>query len=144
MMVIEMNNNIHTLQSDSSTFASLLFDQVFPKNFMFILSIVTFVNICGNIFQSTDFKEMAKGAKEQFIILKHCNWSGHQNRGCGITLYCSIFNYVWQDGVHRLLDCKLALSKMIGNPRQIARTYQSLCTKVGKLVMILSKDPQII
>ena len=78
------------------------------------------------------------------VIPEHGNWNRHQNRGCGITLYSSIFNYVWQDGVHRLLDCKLALSKMIGNPRQIARTYQSLCTKVGKLAMILSKDPQII
>ena len=29
---IEMNNNIRTVQSESSTFASLLFDYVFPQN----------------------------------------------------------------------------------------------------------------
>ena len=34
-----------------------------------------------------------KGAKEQFVIPEHCNWSRHQNRGCGPTLYSSIFNY---------------------------------------------------
>ena len=37
-----------------------------------------------------------KGAKEQFVILEHCNWSRHQNRGvCQLYILVSLTVVGW-------------------------------------------------